>query len=452
MPLAYRRSSHAGFWLILACVLVAHTLRAQDAAWVLTNVHIVDVEGGRILLGRNIHVRGDRMMATGANSSHRSLPELHRIDGGGAFVIPGLYDMHVHVGMTGVVDDSAFTRRVREGVVGVRDMGFPLDSLPVLSQLSRRSRDGPVGRPGVWYVGPTLNAPSTMSFPQHLQVADSAAVDSAVVRIAAAGATAIKIHDRLSRDAYEQVTRAARAVGLPVVGHLPASVPIVYIIKARQRSVEHFGGLTHGILMACSRDASARQRVAAVIVPHDFPRLYQLTMSAAHLTPLLDGFDAERCAVLARRLRAADSWQVPTLTMWKVWATTVPDSQQMPSAADLAVRRRLYRTILNVTRLFFRQHVPLMAGTDELGSIHDELAALVDAGLAPADALRAATVQPARFLGTVGSRGAVKPGYIADFVLLEGNPLIDIHNSRRVVGVVLGGGYRNVGVSRSEAQ
>lgn len=99
-----------------------------------------------------------------------------------------------------------------------------------------------------------------------------------------------------------------------------------------------------------------------------------------------------------------------------------------------------------------RSRVPVMAGTDNIGSIHDELAALVDAGMPPVDALRAATVQPARFLNAATLSGLVKPGYRADFVLLKANPLVDISNTRGVVGVVLGGKYRKIVAAISEAR
>ena len=84
--------------------------------------------------------------------------------------------------------------------------------------------------------------------------------------------TAVKIHDRLSRETYTQIAEAARARGLPVVGHIPVLVPIEDVIKERQRDVEHLGGLTHGILMACSHGSAARQRLAAALVPEDVAR------------------------------------------------------------------------------------------------------------------------------------------------------------------------------------
>jgi imidazolonepropionase-like amidohydrolase len=425
-------------------------LRAQDSGWILTNVKIVDLESGRVLDARTLHIRDDRIAAIVESPAAAPLAGLRTIDGQGSFVISGLYDMHVHLAANGeeeagrfleggVLPERALSSRIEQGVLGVRDMAFPIDSIDLLARLVRRGNGDASAAPRIWYVGPSLNAPSTLSFPIQAQVADRSAVTAIVDRIAAAGGTAVKIHERLSRETYTQIAEAARGRGLPVVGHIPTLVPIEDVIKERQRSVEHLGGLTHGILVACSRDSAARQRLAAELVPEDVGRLTRRSMSADHLTPLLDGFDAAQCTAVARRLREAGVWQVPTLVMWKAWATP-----GRASSVQLAAWQRLHRTMLDITRILHAERVPIMTGTDNIESIHDELAALVGAGFTPLEALRAATVEPARFLNTAAVSGLVKPGFQADVVLLKGNPLVDIGNTRRVAGVVLRGKYHQV--------
>ena len=429
-------------------------LRAQDSGWILTNVQIVDLERGRVLDARTLHIRDDRIAAIVESPTAVQVAGLRTIDGQGSFVIPGLYDMHVHLATNeaetagrflerGALPDRVLSSRIDQGVLGVRDMAFPIDSIDVLARLVRGGNGDASPAPRIWYVGPSLNAPSTLSVPIHVQVADRRAVTAIVDRIAAAGGTAVKIHDRLSRETYTQIAEAARARGLPVVGHIPVLVPIEDVIKERQRDVEHLGGLTHGILMACSHDSAARQRLAAALVPEDFARLGRVSMSAEHLTPLLDGFDAAQCTAVARRLREADVWQVPNLVLWKAWASTGPGSPRA-SSVQLAAWQRLNRTMIAITRILHAERVPIMAGTDNIESLHDELAALVDAGFTPLEALRAATVEPARFLNTAAISGLVKPGFQADVVLLKGNPLVDIGNTRQVAGVVLRGKYHQV--------
>jgi imidazolonepropionase-like amidohydrolase len=433
-------------------------LCAQDSEWILTNVQIVDLERGSVLDARTLHIRDDRIAAIVESPAAAPLARLRTIDGQGSFVIPGLYDMHVHLAANGdestgrfleggVLPDRAMSSRIEQGVLGVRDMAFPIDSIDLLARLVRGGNGDASAAPRIWYVGPSLNAPSALSIPIQAQVADRSAVTAIVDRIAAAGGTAVKIHERLSRETYTQIAEAARARGLPVVGHIPTLVPIEDVIKERQRSVEHLGGLTHGILMACSRDSAARQRLAPALVPEEFGRLVRVSMSAEHLTPLLDGFDAAQCTAVARRLREADVWQVPTLLLWKAWATAGPGAPRA-SGSQLAAWQRLNRTMIDIIRILHAERVPIMTGTDNVQSIHDELATLVDAGLTPLEALRAATVEPARFLNTAAVSGLVKPGFQADVVLLKGNPLVDIGNTRRVAGVVLRGKYHQVSTEK----
>jgi imidazolonepropionase-like amidohydrolase len=162
---------------------------------------------------------------------------------------------------------------------------------------------------------------------------------------------------------------------------------------------------------------------------------YQLLMSSAYLTPLLDTFDAGTCEAVAQRLAQAGVWQVPTLVMWRSWANAggTPDEQM--------ARRRLFDLTRRVVGIMYNAGVPILAGTDEIpgATVQDELELLVDAGLPPAAALRAATSNAAEFLGVSGSYGSVTPGRAADFVLVTGNPIADIRNLRKIRSVVLHG-------------
>jgi imidazolonepropionase-like amidohydrolase len=116
--------------------------------------------------------------------------------------------------------------------------------------------------------------------------------------------------------------------------------------------------------------------------------------------------------------------------------------------ADVLAYRLLYRLQQQVLPMLARAGVPMLAGSDAPGtrrvpgqSLIEELETMVNAGLTPLDALRSATLNPARFLGLADSLGSVAPGKLADLVLLEGNPLTDITALRRVQGVVAGGRY-----------
>ena len=197
-------------------------LRAQDSGWILTNVQIVDLERGSVLDARTLHFRDDRIAAIVESPMAVQVAGLRTIDGQGSFVIPGLFGMHVHLVTDGPespdvrrqvfnIPDRALSSRIDRGVLGVRDMGFPIDSIDVLARVVRGGNGDASAAPRIWYVGPTLNAPSSLSGPIHVPVADRNAVNAIVDRIAAAGGTAVKIHERLSRETYTQIAEAARA-------------------------------------------------------------------------------------------------------------------------------------------------------------------------------------------------------------------------------------------------
>ena len=196
------------------------------------------------------------------------------------------------------------------------------------------------------------------------------------------------------------IAENARAQGLPLVGHIPAALSVDDAIEAGQKSIEHMGGLTHGVLRGCARtdpqlhDDLLRQAASRVSSDDEF-WAPSVIMSSAFLTPLLDAFDPELCAALAGRLAHADVWQAPTLVLWRAWATL---ATLEGSADDRSARRRLFET--------YRHMVGILAGTDEIPgvTIHDELELLVSSGLTPAEALRTATVNGADFLGLANSR------------------------------------------------
>lgn len=183
-------------------------------------------------------------------------------------------------------------------------------------------------------------------------------------------------------------------------------------------------------------------------------------------------FDAATCRRVAAGLARAGQWQVPTLINERRWALGVPEGQardawraylpleereawirqletgSVTCSGDTASLRRSWDATLRVVRILADEGVDLLAGTD-FGQpfvmagfgLHDELELLVEAGLSPAQALRAATINAALALGATDSLGSVAPRRLADLVLLDGDPLVDIRSTRRIVAVVLNGHY-----------
>lgn len=391
-------------------------------------VTVVDVVAGDTVPGRTVLVSGSRICAVMA-SGDAVLPEsVTVLDGRGRYLMPGLWDMHVHALWDTTARDVFMGEFLAHGVTGVRDMG---GDLAIALDARRRQRSGEMTAPRLVVAGAIVDGPEPVHRPISLAVSDSAGARAAVDSLASAGVDFVKVYTLLPSDAYAVLVRESRRLGLPVAGHAPAEVSLEHV-AAGQRSVEH---LREEIGSWCTRADSAA------------------------CGPVLDAFRARRV------------WQTPTLVVLRAKAhlddsalasdprlTGMPDVvtgdwvalrrsrlRRNDSAAWAAARER-WADQLWLTGAMHRAGVPLLAGTDAGvlytypgSSLHDELELLVQAGLTPAEALRTATVEPARYLGAVDSMGAIRPDMVADMVLLEGNPLADIRNVRRVAAVLAGG-------------
>lgn len=224
----------------------------------------------------------------------------------------------------------------------------------------------------------------------------------------------IKVHDGLARESYLAIAAASKERGIPFVGHVPASMTPAEASDLGQKSIEHFE-----------------------FVPKSCHVLFESVAGGAprHLP---SGCDPQSLDELLDRFAQNGTWLDPTIQSFRYWAPT-------QWSAIFSEFRELVRSIR-------QNHVSILAGTDsssvleEKGdlpgtSLHDELALLVDAGFTPSEALRAATLNPASFLGRSDSLGTIDAGKTANLVLLEPNPLQEIHNTKRIAAVILEGRY-----------
>jgi len=356
----------------------------------ITNVTVIDVRTGMRVPDQNVVVQGQRIAAVGPASTTPVPAGAQVIDGRGRYLIPGLWDMHVHL------DSTDLAALVRFGITGARDMAGDLDQ--VLSWRRRiAARELPGGGPRLVVAGAFLRGPRSQSEsgPWIIRTAEQGkrAVDS----LAARGVDFVKVHEDLSREAYFAIAAEAKAKGLPFVGHVAAALTPLEASAAGQRSIEHLE-----------------------FVPD---RCLPIFAGQSPAGCTLEGLNA-----LIGSLAANGTWLDPTIGSFRVFAP-----QQFPA---------IQAGFKQLVPLLQSKRIRLLAGTD-LGttgiipgeSLHDELALLVAAGFTPAEALRAATLNPADFLGLSDSLGTIEAGKIPDMVLLDADPLADITNTRRIAFV-----------------
>lgn len=401
---------------------------ASATTVIIDDISVVDVVSGHIVPHMSIVIAGEWITAV-APAGKLLIPAGTRVlDGRGRFLIPGLWDMHAHVLWSDAAMRTGLPAYVANGVTGIRDMG---GTLPVLAAFhALMQRDAPAW-PRVVAAGSILDGPEPVQADISISVASTTDARAAVNKLADAGADFIKVYTLLPRDAYFATIDEAHRLGLPVSGHLPASVTMEEAVGNGQRSIEHL------------RD---------------------------EIDPYCHPDDAEACARLVAPFREHGIWQVPTLvvlrskamfddprlasdprlrylpkTLREEWATS--HNVKIARGSEYAAgKRRQYADELWLTGFLAREKVPLLAGTDSGNpdcypgfSLHDELGLLVEAGLAPLDALRAATLWPADYFDARATMGVIEPGHRADLVLLDANPLQDIAATRKIDAVVLRG-------------
>jgi hypothetical protein len=429
---------------------------ATPADLALTHVTVVDVESGALRADQTVLVRGSRITWAGPAGEARVPAGARVVDATGRYVIPGLWDMHVHTSREGRALHF-WPQFLAYGVTGVREMGSYLDSLQHWRAQARRPGSG---APRIVYSSPMLDGSPT-SWRHGYAVADSAAAVAAVDTMQALGFDFLKVYNRLSRDAYFAIARRARERGIPFAGHIPQSVTATEASDAGQRSIEH---LSNDFYLNCVPGGGAllarflAARAPGAPADSVGPALNRL------LDAMLAGPVPASCQPLWNRMAANGTWLTPTLTVSR--GQQPPDAlvrdprlrfvppalaarwdSGRPTGEDAVREERIAARRAQMVALAHAAGVGILAGTDAsdepyvfAGSgLHDELALLVDAGLTPLQALRAATLNPARYLGAADSMGTVAAGKAADLLVLDANPLQDIRNTMRIFAVVAGG-------------
>jgi imidazolonepropionase-like amidohydrolase len=464
-------------WLWLAAVSIGAASLAQvpGSQPVLAIVGATVIDGtGSPALPRTVIVRGNTIEDVPAGTA--APPEgATVVDGKGRFLIPGLWDMHVHLA---VRPEPQLAERIMlplflaHGIVGVRDMGGPLERvLPLREQVKSHTLTGP----RILTPGPFLDGPGDAD-PTFQRVPSAGDAKRAIDDLLAAGVDFLKIQANLSIEAYTAIATEARARGAVLAGHVPVAVDAEQVIAAGQRSLEHISPALvgdAGLLFACSSKA-AELRAELRAIERDraaAPAQAVAAREAALRQQLVDTFDSGRARTIGASIRRGGAWIVPTL----IWSRSVrplapgDDGSMVPleyvpaatrgrwqqrraaylkaaSAADFEAAASVARVSQTAVGALHAAGAAVLAGTDTFDgfvlpgtSLHQELALLVGAGLTPLEALQAATKNAAEYRGAAAREGTIQRGKRADLVLLDANPLQDIANVARIRTVVADG-------------
>ena len=442
-----RTSTFLSVILALTC-----TTSAQPAAapLILENVTVIDATGTPAQTHRTVIVEDGRIQ--GIYESKRTQKSALVINATGKFLIPGLWDMHVHT----VFGDwfphgkeIALPLFIANGVTSVRDMGGELD---VLQQWRKEIAAGTLLGPRMVISGPMLDGPKH-PFPSSIAISTPDEGRRAVDDLKRRGVDFIKLQSLIPRDAVFAIADEARKQNIPFVGHVPDAVRASEVSDAGQKSIEHMTGIFEGSSPLEDEFLKGPKTEAKFLATYDPARAATLfALLAKNHTWLCPTLVWERGGNLIEETIAShDSRAKYVPAYWKdvTWKRFTDEIMHDFNMDDLATRQRFVAKELEVVKAMHAAGVQFLAGTDTAPgvyifpgfSLHEELQRFVAAGFTPMEALQTATLNPARFLGITDRLGTVEKGKLADLLLLDANPLDDIRNTQKISAVVVNGRY-----------
>lgn len=426
---------------LLSSSCIGSRTTPPDAPLAISHVSVIDGTDSVPRQDQTVIIRGNRIVSVTPSTVARLPAGTRVIDGRGKYLIPGLWDMHVHTAV--VRGRDVLPLYVANGITGVRDMAGDWDTLRTWR---RDIAQGKLVGPRIIASGPYLEGAS-IPIPHILaRTPDEArvAVDS-LVRM---GVDFVKVHGRITPETYYAIARRARERGIPFTGHVPRAVGAANASDSGQRSIEHLLTIPLGCTPAESIALRPRFTVQGALgrcSSEDLAPLYgRFVRNGTWVTPT---FTAQyEIAAWPERVLPGDSLAryLPD-TLRRYVATIFPMPDSIPPGANEVGQTVLAKRMAQVATMR-RAGVRVLAGTDAPlrnsppgFGLHEELTLLARSGLPPMDILRIATLEPARYLRALDSLGTIAPGKLADLVLLNANPLLDIRNTRQIAAVVANG-------------
>ncbi len=450
---------------LAACSSAPDALRSGDVT-VVEGVTAIDARYGvRPMV--DVVIDGDTILAVGADAGigHRGA---QRIDGEGKFLIPGLWDAHVHIAFDPAIDyRTFFPLSLAHGVTSLRDTGGLLEALaPARAEATRNPLT-----PDLYIAGPLIDGDPPVydgqrpGFPNISVTAATPADGRRIVDdLAAAGVDVIKAYEMLSPATYRTIVRRAAYFGLPVLAHVPLSMTVAEAAATGPIDLQHLRNFEFDCTESPETLRAERQ---FMLQNPDKLHGSQLRteIHRAQRPFAVAALDDAACDALVERMANAGVYQTPTLALTTFFvlrqfaepAWTESFDLMPPAVAEDWRERvapfrerpptetgRAYIAWLRaMTGKLNAAGAPMIAGTDAPIafltpglSLHEELEQLVIAGLSPMEAIEAATLTPAQFLGLDEVKGTIAPGMRADLVLLTADPLTDIRHTREIETVI----------------
>ena len=424
----------------------------RNVTLAIQNVSILPMSTEGVLRNHTVLVADDHIVAV-APSAELTIPEdVEVVDGHGKYLLPGLADMHTHPDF-----ETELWSYVLHGVTFIRLLPPSESNFELYDGWRATGTESDVRYPAMMLSGWTITADPLTSFAASLNAVSVGNADDAralVRKQAASGANLIKLFPRHSPAVWNAAIEEAHSIGLPVTAHAQIRVSLADVLSSGIDSLEHMNAYAYALQ---SEPWTEEMDWPEASWGMTIERQYWLSTDESRFTPL------------ARRFAESGVWTVPTLAVHRgSYDLTEHDIETILESPrgqlihpehlelslslisdfgdDAEISGAAFENKLRMVKSLHDAGANIMAGTDAGNpfvlygpGLHDELAHFVEAGLTPYEAIRTATVGPARYLGKTDEFGSIAEGLRADFLLVDANPLEDVANLKKISGIALRG-------------
>ena len=450
-------------------LLIGFQLLSLEAGIVIENITLIDAKNGT-RTNQTVSIENGVIQSIG--SAKLDMEDSQIIDGEGKYLIPGLWDAHVHLTFIPEIDhETHFKLYLKNGVTSIRDTGAILSKLqPSLNFIE----ENPNTTPRLFYAGPLIDGADRVykgmepGFPNlSIGIDETSNIPEVVDGLVKEGVTFLKSYEMLTRETYLELLKVAGQNGLRVTGHVPLSIDLEEAIEAGLGGMQHVRNMD----LACAKDADNLLGDRQVSLENEASIAGSALRTHIHSSQryyAIDNTDDERCLRIIMKLSEYGVFQTPTLTIntfdsrrfyadpkWRETYQELPEAAEnnwMQGSLKLANidvtenAKKFDAWSLSLVNKMHQEGVKIIAGTDTpIGyltpgySLHKELELLSEAGLSNMDVLRSATITPAEFFGMENQMGTIEVGKLADLVILDKNPLISISNTQSIHRVIVKG-------------